>query len=76
MTQDEFIKMVVNNHKTNQWIIGHFDVDGMTIAIKAFNRWAQVIQKGDIRTSTSGYAKTNKAFAEELRQALESLRKC
>ena len=41
MTKQEFVAMVVANHKTSKWLSCTVEVEGVQVGIKAFGKWVQ-----------------------------------
>lgn len=74
MTIDEFIKTVLVNVKSSQWLSGYCQVNGNEVGIKAYGLWVQRmnVNNGPYRDSGMGI-KTQKALREWLKVNLAQL---
>lgn len=53
MTKEDFIKMVVANHKSGKWLSCTVEVEGVKVGIKAFGKWVQRME-GNYKPYWSG----------------------
>ena len=75
MTKEEFIKMVMANVKSKQWLNGTFDVEGKKVGVKAFGFWVQQmsVQGCYWKHTGTSFNNTQKALKIETSDALDKM---
>lgn len=73
MKKDEFIEMIVKNHKSKQWLNGTFQVEEKTVGVKAFGKWVQVLTYPGFRDGSTSDIRSVKAFREEVERLCENI---
>ena len=62
MTKQEFVAMVVANHKTGKWLSFTVEVEGVQVGIKAFGKWVQRMEGNYKPYWSSDHCKTVSSF--------------
>ena len=62
MTKQEFVAMVVANHKTGKWLSCIVEVEGVQVGIKAFGKWVQRMEGNYKPYWSSDQCKTVSSF--------------
>ena len=73
MTKEDFYKLLKSNAKTGKWLNGTYDVEGVSVGVKANGLWIQRLQIEGVPHYLGGSMghKTQKAMIEEVSEYLD-----